>query len=111
MFFGIAGELVTPSQEASNLQGLTKQTVHQVCRRAGLACDERAVDVDLLTQADECFLTSATREVMAVSSILLENGETKTFPAGGGALTHQVAALYKDFVHEHVDKNRHRALF
>jgi branched-chain amino acid aminotransferase len=111
VFFGIGGTLVTPSQEASNLQGLTKQTVHEVCRRAELACEEQAVDLEMLAQADECFLTSATREVMAVRSIRLENGETKTFPAGGGALTQQVAALYSAYVANYVNQNRQRALF
>lgn len=111
VFFGVDGTLVTPSQEASNLQGLTKQTVHEVCQRAGLACKEQAVDLEMLTQADECFLTSATREVMAVRSIQLENGDTTTFPAGGGVQTRRVAALYTAYVADHVNQNRHRALF
>jgi len=111
VFFAVDGVLVTPSQHASNLQGLTKLTVHRVCQLAGLNCVEQSVDVPTIRQADECFLTSATREVMAVRSLRLENGEVLQFPAGGGPLTQRVARLYKDYVAEYVNDNRHRALF
>lgn len=111
VFFAVNGTLVTPSQQASNLQGLTKQTVHLVCQRAGLNCVEQSVDLAMLHRADECFLTSATREVMAVRSLRLEDGKVVEFPAGGGPLTQRVAQLYKDYVVEYVEQNQYRALF
>ena len=37
-----------------------------------------------LSKATECFVTSATREVMPVASVRLENGVWHEFPAGGG---------------------------
>lgn len=111
VFFGIDGALLTPSQEASNLQGLTKQTVHWVCKQAGLNCAEQPVDLATLRSAEECFLTSATREVMPVKSLRLETGEVLEYPAGGGSLTQRVAQLYKEYVAQYIKDNQYRTLF
>lgn len=111
VFFVIDGEFVTPSQRAANLKGLTKKTVHDICARAGLASDEREISVAVASTASECFVTSATREVMPVRSILLEDGSTLEFPRGGGELTNRIAAAYREFVDGYVREHRHLSMF
>src|SRR5690606_4772608 len=80
VFFVIDGAIVTPAQSAGNLRGLTKAAVHEACAARGLATFERDVHVDDIGRATECFLTSATREVMPVASLRLSDGRVQAFP-------------------------------
>jgi branched-chain amino acid aminotransferase len=111
VFFVLDGELVTPSQKARNLRGLTKAAVHDACRRRGLPTRETEITVDDLRTATECFLTSATREIMPVMSLRLPDGEVGQFPAGGGTITRRVAQLYKDYVADYVREHAAESFF
>ena len=64
----------------------------------GLTVRERDIHASELEQATECFVTSATREVMPVARLRLENGHEVGFPAGGGETTARVSRLYKAHV-------------
>jgi branched-chain amino acid aminotransferase len=111
VFFVLDGELVTPSQKASNLRGLTKAAVHEACRERGLASRETEIAAANLERAGECFVTSATREVMPVVSLRIEDGRVLEFPAGGGAVTRRVAAYYKEYVEAYVRAHAEESLF
>jgi branched-chain amino acid aminotransferase len=108
VFFVVDGELLTPSQEAANLRGLTKAAVHEACKAHGLATRETEISSAAAVRASECFLTSATREVMPVFTLLMEDRSTKTFPVGGGAITRQVRGYYREHVERYV--REHAAL-
>lgn len=108
VFFVIDGALVTPGQTAANLRGLTKAAVHEACRARGLPSEERDVAAAEIPRATECFLTSATREVMPVASIRMLDGRIQRFPEGGGPITSRVAAYYKEYVADYV--RTHQAL-
>jgi len=109
VFFVIDGALVTPG--SGNLRGLTKEAVHEACGEHGLATMERGIDVAELSSATECFLTSATREVMPVRTLRLESGEKLKFPEGGGEITRQVASYYHGFVNRYVEQRAELAMF
>ena len=109
VFFVIGGELVTPG--AGNLRGLTKAAVHRACKAHGLGTVERVVRAAELEDAGECFLTSATREVMPVLSLRLEEGGTVAFPPGGGDVTRRVAVYYREFVDRYVEDRADLAMF
>lgn len=111
VFFVFDGELVTPGPESGNLRGLTRTAIHEACAGRGVGTVERAVPVDEAARATECFITSATREVMPVATLRLPDGVVVRFPEGGGALTRRVAAVYRDYVRDHVDAHRQLALF
>ncbi len=102
VFFVLDGRLVTPSQKASNLRGLTKAAVHEACRQHGLATAETDIGAGDLARATECFLTSATREVMPVRSLRQLDGTVLEFPAGGGEITRRVMGYYRAYVQEYV---------
>jgi branched-chain amino acid aminotransferase len=111
VWFVLGGELVTPAQSAGNLRGLTKAALHEACVARGLATRERDVPAGELPSAAECFLTSATREVMPVVSLRLLDGEVLRFPDGGGPLTRRAAAYYKEHVAQYLREHVDLALF
>jgi branched-chain amino acid aminotransferase len=111
VWFVIGGELVTPAQSAANLRGLTKMALHEACAARGLATRERDVPCDELPHATECFITSATREVMPVASLRLLDGEVLRFPEGGGPLTRRAAVYYKDHVARYLREHSDLSLF
>ena len=111
IFFVIDDRLVTPSQQAANLRGLTKATIHAVCDADGIETGEAEITADDAMRATECFLSSATREVMPVSSILCGDGSCREFPPGGGVTTHRVARLYRAAVDEYVAAHQDLSIF
>jgi len=111
IFFVIDGELITPSQTAANLLGLTKAAVHVACRSHGLASDEREVSIGSVLRASECFLTSATREIMPVYALRLEDGVECSFPEGGGEITRRVTQYYREYIGDYVRDHAESSLF
>jgi branched-chain amino acid aminotransferase len=111
VFFVIDGELVTPSQAAANLRGTTKAAISAACERHGVAVREAEIAPADAARATECFLTSATREVMPVHELRLEGGNVKRFPEGGGELTNRVAGYYREHVQQYVREHAAESLF
>ena len=107
----IDGELVTPGASAGNLRGITKKAAREACERHGLALVERNVHARDLPRATECFVTSATREVMPIVSLRLDDGTVVDFPPGGGEVTRKVAEYYKQYLDEHVRENASLSLW
>ena len=67
--------------------------------------------MDDLAETTECFVTSATREVMPVLSLRLPEGRTLEYPEGGGPLTRRVMEYYRDFVGAHLQDCAHLSMF
>ena len=111
VFFVCGETVVTPSQIAANLKGTTKRSVLDLCRQARIEAVEAELAIEDLLAADECFLTSATREVMPVRFVDCGDGRRRDFPAGGGPLTRRIAQSYKDFVAQHVAAHGHYSMF
>lgn len=111
VFFVIDGTLVTPSQKAANLRGLTKAAIRTVSEANGIANAETEITPADAMRATECFLSSATREVMPVAVLIDEDGARREFPAGGGEITQRVAALYKAAIDDYVARHQDLRLF
>jgi branched-subunit amino acid aminotransferase/4-amino-4-deoxychorismate lyase len=77
----------------------------------GLTLNERDVHEKDLDRTTECFVTSATREIMPVVSLRMNDGRMIEFPAGGGEITRKVAGYYKKYIHEHIKKNASLSLW
>ena len=60
------GALHTPSIDAGILEGITRDAVIELARKAGIAVFERAMDRHDIYTADECFLTGTAAEVIPV---------------------------------------------
>jgi len=61
------GTLQTPSLASGCLPGITRAVVIELAEILGIPCAERDISEDDLHQADELFLTSSIRGVMAIS--------------------------------------------
>lgn len=105
VLFMIDGQLVTPSVESGVLRGITKGAIGRLSSAHGFKLIEREIEAAELERATECFVTSATREVMPVVGIRMEDGQNRDFPPGGGEMTRLVAQAYKDFVRKYVAEN------
>lgn len=111
VFFVINDEIVTPSESVGNLKGLTKAAVHDACRERDVVTGERDIAVGELGAATECFITSATREVMPVISLRLLDGRQLEFPVGGGPQTRRVTECYKEHLQAYVRDHAELSMF
>jgi branched-subunit amino acid aminotransferase/4-amino-4-deoxychorismate lyase len=68
--------------------------IHRALKGAGISSQEADIHANELCDATECFVTSATRDVMPCASLRLEDGEVLQFPEGGGEITRQVQAVF-----------------
>jgi len=69
LFFVTNGRLCTPSLACGILDGITRRIILSLAQEEGIQFEEGAYSLDQLVQADECFLTNTTMEVMPVTSL------------------------------------------
>ena len=78
---------------------------------AGISFNETLLSVNDIHSATECFVTSATREIIPVKSLRLEDGTLIKFPIGGGSVTRMLRSSYKDYVNRYGQENIDSCLF
>lgn len=81
LFAVVQGRLVTPPLSSGCLAGITRELVLRWAREDGLEVSETAMDVAVLADADELFLTSSTRDVHPIEKIVGEQGVLRTLPS------------------------------
>ncbi len=69
LFFALDGTLRTPALECGLLDGITRMVVIRLAGELNMHVEEGRYTVDQLLQADECFLTNTTMEIMPVTSV------------------------------------------
>jgi len=111
VLFVIDEAVHTPSVESGILSGLTKGIVSELCMSAGISFNETLLSVNDIRSATECFVTSATREIVPVKSLRLEDGTLIRFPMGGGSITRMLRSSYKDYVNRYGQENIDSCLF
>ena len=109
VWFVIGDELATPA--SGNLRGLTKTSILKACREEGIPAVERDIHCSELNDAVECFVTSATREVMPVFCLEIEDGQFVDFPRGGGERTREIQSLYRRVVDKYMADHASQSLF
>jgi branched-chain amino acid aminotransferase len=90
LFFVQAGRLCTPALACGLLDGITRDIVLNLAREAKIPIDEGHFGVEAIHNADECFLTNTSMEVMPVT---MADGN----PVGNGTpglLTQQLHKLF-----------------
>ena len=86
------GVALTPPLEAGLLPGITREFIFEIGRDAGLDVREQVLRDDDLFAADEAFLTSTTREVLAIVAVddrCIGNGEP-------GPVTSKLLTAFRD---------------
>jgi branched-chain amino acid aminotransferase len=86
VFLVLDGQLLTPPLSAGGLAGVTRALVVERC---GLDVAERDVPITSLAEAEEAFLTSATRNVQAIRAV-----DGRALPSCPGPRTQAAAAAY-----------------
>jgi D-alanine transaminase len=84
------GVILAPPKSNLMLPGTTYDVILELARKAGMPCEVRAVSREEVMSADELWLTSATREVLAVTAL---DGE----PVGTGAPGPAFRRMYRLF--------------
>ena len=108
VWFVIDDRIATPA--GGNLRGLTKEAILTACTQRDMEVHERDIHVDELSKATECFVTSATREVMPVFCLELSDGNFVDFPKGGGVRTREIQQLYRQTVEQYLQANASQSL-
>ena len=98
LFVVVSDTVLTPPADAGCLLGVTRALVLELALELGIAAEERALEPDVLGQADETFLTSSTREVQAIGSI-----DDHTYADAPGPITKQLAAAFTKLVASNPD--------
>jgi branched-chain amino acid aminotransferase len=86
VFLVLGGRLLTPPLSAGCLAGVTRALIVERCR---LDVAERDVPIGALAEADEAFLTSATRNVQAIRRV-----DERSLPSCPGPHTEAAARAY-----------------
>ena len=90
------GVVFTPPLESGLLEGVTRNFLFEVGQRAGVTVEEAVLDPSALTDADEIFITSTTREILPVTRV----GNRAVGSGTPGPLTRQLAAEFRRFIEE-----------
>jgi len=85
-----AGRLATPPESAGILAGITRAHILAAARELGVPIEERDLSTADLMGADEAFLTSSIRELLAIVQV---DGR----PVGGGVPGPVSRALHRSF--------------
>jgi branched-chain amino acid aminotransferase len=96
VFVVVDGVLLTPPLSSGCLPGIARELTLEWCREAGLPVAEEDLPVGVLGSADEVFLTSSIKDVMAVTRV----GERRL---AAGPVTGAVRELYGRRLGEVVD--------
>jgi len=84
------GLVATPPEEAGILAGITRACIVQAAKDLGIPCEERALPVAEIFDADEVFITSTIRELLSVAHV-------DDRPIGMGSPGPIARALYRQF--------------
>lgn len=109
VWFVVNGQLLTPA--GGNLDGLTKRSLIALFADANIEVVQRTIHHEELDEATECFITSATREVMPVRALYAIGGNRIDFKAGGGERTRQAMKMYQQMLKDFVKENKKNAWF
>jgi branched-chain amino acid aminotransferase len=69
LFFVQSGRLCTPALACGILDGITRSVILSLARENRISVDEGQFEVQALRQAEECFLSNTTMEVMPVTTL------------------------------------------
>ncbi|WP_447979175.1 aminotransferase class IV [Candidatus Nitrospira bockiana] len=91
IFFVTGGRVRTPAIECGLLDGITRETVLTLAREAGIEVEEGAYQPNAMADADECFLTNTTLEILPVKAI----DRIPLALQAPGALTRRLQELFR----------------
>ena len=97
VFVILDGEILTPDLASGPLAGVTRDLVIEWCREEGLTVRDEPLPMSILARADEIFITSSVKDVMAVHAI---DDQPLVAP---GPVTARIAAIFAQRSRERLD--------
>ena len=90
------GKLTTPSKDAGILEGITRNAVIHLAKKADISVEEVTMTRHDVYVADECFLTGSAAEVIPVTKV-----DGRVIGSGKpGPVTHKLLELFRKYVRE-----------
>jgi len=97
------GKLLTPTLSSSNLEGITRDAVFEICQDLNIPLEERCLTRDELYIADEIFLTGTAAEITPVREV-----DNRIIGSGTkGPITDRIQKTYFDIVRGNNPKFKH----
>lgn len=93
-------KFITPPLDAGLLGGITRKTLLLIAMKNGLTVSEENITEERLKAADECFLTSSTKEIVPIISV----DECIIGSGVPGESTKKLHKIYKNFVIDSLKK-------
>jgi len=97
VFVVLDGKILTPDLASGPLAGVTRELVIEWCRQEGLIVTAEPLPMSILQRAEEVFITSSTKDVLAVHAI---DGRPVAAP---GPLTKRAAEIFARLSAERLD--------
>ena len=97
VFVVVGGEILTPDLASGPLAGVTRELVIQWCRQEGLMVRTEPLPMSILDRAAEVFITSSTKDVLAVHAI------DERPIAAPGPVTARAGEIFARLSAEHLD--------
>jgi branched-chain amino acid aminotransferase group I len=99
IFFVREGRLVTPALNSGILPGVTRELVIELAAGLGIETSQGPVGIGVLKKCDEAFVTNAVIEIMPVTEVRDESGNSVSIGGGKpGAIAQKLMDTYKERV-------------
>jgi len=92
------GAVATPPGSSGCLLGVTRALVLELCADLDILCDEEALPIGAIADADEAFLTSTVREVQTITEV-----DGRAIPNAPGPVATRLAKEFKALVERDLD--------
>lgn len=95
-FFLVSSEGVLITAEEGVLEGVTRKKVLEVAKENNLKVEQRSVELKDLKYASEAFITSTTRNITPVTTILGHSN----FGGGAGPITKRLQNIWQELIYQ-----------
>jgi len=105
IFFVREGRLTTPALNSGILPGITREVVMELAAGLGIETSQGPVGIGIIRKCDEAFMTNAVIEIMPVTEVRDESGNSVTISGGkAGEITQKLMEVYRKKVEKETGK-------
>ena len=99
VFFVREGRVITPALNSGIIPGVTRGVVIELAGGLGISVSEGPVGIGVIKKCEEVFMTNAMIEIMPVTAVCDNEGNTVTISGGkAGEITRKLMKAYKERV-------------
>jgi branched-chain amino acid aminotransferase len=98
IFVVVDGEILTPDLASGPLAGVTRELAIAWCRQEGITVREEPLPMSILEHCTEIFITSSTKDVLAIHAV-----DDRLLVAAPGPVTTRAAGIFTRLSRERLD--------